>query len=165
MVVFTPVFILLVLVSGANLWNVVLMLLACLGVLISLTAMGIMIALLALLWKQIGSIVSVLGILFELIAGAYLPLSSFPRIIQYVAYLLPFTWGYDMLRYYSFQNAASAQAWRPILPIGAEWAIVATFAVVFTAASRYLLGKAERRARPASRLALPGPSIRTLPPA
>jgi len=147
MVVFTPVFILLVLVSGANLWNVVLMLLACLGVLISLTAMGIMIALLALLWKQIGSIVSVLGILFELIAGAYLPLSSFPRIIQYVAYLLPFTWGYDMLRYYSFQNAASAQAWRPILPIGAEWAIVATFAVVFTAASRYLLGKAERRAK------------------
>jgi ABC-2 type transport system permease protein len=147
MVVFVPVFILLVLVSGAGLADVVLMLLACGGVLVSLTAMGIMIALLALLWKQVGSVVSVLAILFELLAGAYLPLSTFPRFIQYLAYLLPFTWGYDLLRYYSFQNAAPAQTWSPILPIGAECAVVGAFAVVFTAVSRYLLAKAEKQAK------------------
>ncbi|MBE0699345.1 MAG: ABC transporter permease, partial [Anaerolineaceae bacterium] len=143
MVVFIPLFILLVIVSGVSLLNLGMMLLACLGVLISLTAMGIMIGLLALVWKQVGSVASLLGILFEMIAGAYLPLSVFPRAIQYVAYLLPFTWGYDLLRYYSF----SEQQWQPILPIWQEWAVVGLFAVTFTLASRFLLGKAERLAK------------------
>ena len=141
--VFIPVFILLVVISGADLLHLGLMLLSCALVLVSLTAMGILIALLALVWKQVGSIASVLGILFELVAGAYLPLSAFPPAVQYFAYLLPFTWGYDILRYYSL----GAQVWQPILPIGLEWGVIALFAVVFTAVSRYLLGRAERLAK------------------
>lgn len=143
LVVFVPIFILMVALSGASLLNLGLMLLACLLVLVSLTAMGIMISILALVWKQVGSVASVLGILFELVAGAYLPLSAFPRAVQYFSYLLPFTWGYDILRYYSL----GAQAWRPILPIAQEWAVIALFALVFTLVSRYLLGKAERLAK------------------
>jgi ABC-2 type transport system permease protein len=143
MVVFIPLFLLLVLYSGVSFANLLLMLLACIGVLVSLTAMGIMIALLALVWKQVGSVASLLGILFEMIAGAYLPLSVFPQAIQYIAYLLPFTWGYDLLRYYSF----SGNQWRPILPIWQEWLVVGLFAIIFTLLSRYLLGKAERLAK------------------
>ncbi len=143
MIVFLPVFFLLVVVSGANLAHLLLMLLSCALVLVSLTAMGIMIALLALIWKQVGSVASVLGILFELLAGAYLPLTTFPRLAQYAAYLLPFTWGYDILRYYSLGPAV----WKPILPVGLEWVVIALFAVVFTIVSRYLLGRAERLAK------------------
>jgi hypothetical protein len=34
-----------------------------------LTAMGIMIALLALLWRQVGSVAQVLGVLFEMLGS------------------------------------------------------------------------------------------------
>jgi ABC-2 type transport system permease protein len=144
-VIFIPLFVLLVIVSHANLANIVWMLLACAAVLVSLTAMGIMISLLALVWKQVNSIVSILGIMFEMLAGAYLPISTFPQPVQYVSYLLPFTWGYDLLRYYSF--AGSTTPWEPILPAWMEWVILALFAVVFTSASRYLLAKAGLLAR------------------
>jgi ABC-2 type transport system permease protein len=144
-IIFIPLFILLVIVSHANLAHLLWMLLACAAVLVSLTAMGIMISLLALVWKQVNSIVSILGILFEMLAGAYLPISTFPLPVQYLSYLLPFTWGYDLLRYYSF--ASSATPWQPILPIWQEWLVLGLFAFVFTSISRYLLVRAGRLAR------------------
>jgi ABC-2 type transport system permease protein len=144
-VIFVPLFALLAVSSRANLDNLLWMLLTCAAVMVSLTAMGIMISLLALVWKQVNSIVSILGILFELLAGAYLPISSFPQAVQYVSYLLPFTWGYDLLRYYSF--ASSGIHWQTILPVWQEWLVLGVFAVVFTAASRFLLAKAGRLAR------------------
>ncbi len=140
--IFLPIFILLIAVTQVNLASLLLVLLACATVLTALTAMGIMIALLALIWRQVGSVASILGILFEMLAGAYLPISAFPRLVQYLAYILPFTWGYDLIRYYSF-----AGAWTPILPAAQEWAILASMAVVFTLISRYLLGKAETLAK------------------
>ena len=117
-------------------------LLACVTVLVALTAMGIMIALLALIWRQVSSIASVLGILFEMLAGAYLPISAFPQFVQYLAYLLPYTWGYDLVRYYSFEGK-----WRTILPVWQEWAIIILYAVLYTLSSRYLLRKAEQLAK------------------
>jgi ABC-2 type transport system permease protein len=145
LVVFIPLFILLVVISGVDLSSLLLMLLASATVLVSLTAMGIMIGLLALLWRQVGSIASVLGILFEMLAGAYLPLSAFPAGVRVFSYLLPFTWGYDLLRYYSF--GAQGAAWQTILPVWQEWGVVVVFALVFTAVSRYLLRRAERLAK------------------
>jgi hypothetical protein len=51
LVVFIPLFILLLVISGVNLSSLLLMLLASGTVLVSLTAMGIMFTLLALLWR------------------------------------------------------------------------------------------------------------------
>ncbi len=87
--------------QGEILALLLLVLLACTVVLTALTAMGIMIALLGLVWRQVGSIAGVLGILFEMLAGAYLPVTAFPKVLQTLAYLLPYTWGYDLIRYYS----------------------------------------------------------------
>jgi ABC-2 type transport system permease protein len=147
MVVFVPLFILLAIISGVDPVSLALMVLACLEVLVSLTAMGIMVALLALLWRQVGSIASVLAILFEMLAGAYLPLSAFPAGVRVFSYLLPFTWGYDLLRYYSFHAPGSDQVWQTILPVWQEWVVIALFAVVFTTVSRHLLGRAEQLAK------------------
>jgi ABC-2 type transport system permease protein len=140
--IFLPIFTLLVIYARVNLNSLLLVLLACVIVLTALTAMGIMIALLALIWRQVGSVASVLGILFEMLAGAYLPISAFPQPVQYLAYFLPFTWSYDLIRYYSF-----AGAWTPILPVTQEWIILGSMAVIFTLASRYLLHKTEMLAK------------------
>jgi len=142
LVVFVPLYLFLVFYSQASLVNMALVLLACAVVLVALTAMGIMIALLALIWRQVGSIAQVLGILFEMLAGAYLPVTAFPVAVQYLAYLLPYTWGYDLIRYYSL-----AGRWQTILPVWQEWAITLLYAVLYTMVSRYLLGKAEQLAK------------------
>lgn len=136
--IFIPLLLLLVFQAQVSLPNVLLILGSCALVLVALTAMGIMISLLALLWRQVGSIASVLGILFEFLAGAYLPISTFPSIVRFFAYFLPFTWGYDLIRYYSFGSY-----WKTILPPWQEWIVLVLFAIVFTAASRFLLKKAE----------------------
>lgn len=141
-VVFLPLYLFLIIYAQASAFGMAMVLLACVVVLIALTAMGIMIALLALLWRQVGAIVAVLSIMFEMLTGAYLPITAFPRVAQYIAYLLPYTWGYDLLRYYSFDGQ-----WRPLLPIWQEWAILLLFAGGFTLLSRYLLAKAERQAK------------------
>ncbi|MBV7339078.1 ABC transporter permease [Chloroflexi bacterium TSY] len=141
-IVFLPLYLFLVLYAQTSLVNVGMMLLASLFVLVALTAMGILIALLALLWRQVGALVAVLSILFEMLSGAYIPLSVYPKAAQVVAYFLPYTWGYDLIRYYSFNGA-----WKPILPIWQEWIVLLFFAVVFTLLSRYLLVQAEIKAK------------------
>ena len=141
-VIFVPLYLFLIIYAQSSLYSMGLVMVACLVLLVALTAMGIMMALLALLWRQVGSIVAVLSIMFEMLTGAYLPITAFPQIVQYIAYLLPYTWGYDLVRYYSFDGQ-----WNPILPIWQEWLILTLFAVVFTFLSRYLLGKAEQNAK------------------
>jgi ABC-2 type transport system permease protein len=142
LVFFLPLYLFLVFYSGAKAGNMLMVLLVCIVMAITLTAMGIMIALLALLWRQVNSIASVLGMLFEFLAGAYLPVTAFPKFLQYLAYLLPYTWGYDLIRYYSFEGD-----WHTLLPVWQEWGVLFLYAILFTALSRYLLKKAEQRAK------------------
>jgi ABC-2 type transport system permease protein len=137
-IVFLPLYLFLIFYSQASAANMLMVLLVCVTVLIAVTAMGIMIGLLALLWRQVGSIADVLGILFELLAGAYLPVTAFPQWLQYMAYLLPYTWGYDLIRYYSLEGN-----WPTLLPVWQEWGMLALYAVLYTLLSRYLLARAE----------------------
>ncbi len=66
---------------------------------------------------------------------------------QYLAYLLPYTWGYDLIRFYSFRGAGTTSPWKTILPIAWEWAILLVYAILYTLLSRYLLGRAEQLAK------------------
>lgn len=142
MVAFLPLYIILVLVSGVDLINMLMILLVCATVLIALIGMGIMIALAGLLWRQVHSIAEIIAISFEFLAGAYFPVAAYPKAIQYLAYILPHTWGYDLVRYYSFSGD-----WKTILPIWQEWAILIAFALFFTLLSRYLLEKVEDKVK------------------
>lgn len=141
-VVFLPLYLFLVVSAEASAYNMLLVLVAGGVVLVALTALGIMIALLALLWRQVGALVTVLSILFELLSGAYLPITAYPPVAQMAAYLLPYTWGYDLIRYYSFDGQ-----WQPLLPVWQEWVVMLLFAVVFTLLSRALLTRAEKQAK------------------
>ena len=141
-VLFLPLYLFLCFYARSNTANMLMVLLVCLVVLVTLMALGIMIALLALLWRQVGSIAEVLGLLFEFLAGAYIPVTAFPTAVQYLAYLLPYTWGYDLVRYYSFGGR-----WATLLPVWGEWLVLGAYAVLYTLLSRYLLRKAEQQAK------------------
>lgn len=141
-VVFLPIYLFLFFYSQAGIGNMLAVLLVCGVVFCTLVAMGVMIGLLGLLWRQVSAIAGVLEILLEMISGAYFPLAVLPLAVQYVAYLLPFTWGYDLIRYYSFDGA-----WKPLLPVWQEWAILVAYAVIFTIISRYLLKRVEQHSK------------------
>lgn len=141
-VVFVPLYLFFVFYAQASAVNTIMVLVTGGVVLVALTALGIMIALLALLWRQVGALVAVLSILFEMLSGAYLPITAYPQAAQIVAYFLPYTWGYDLIRYYSFDGQ-----WQTLLPVWQEWLLLLLFALLFTLLSRYLLARAEARAK------------------
>lgn len=141
-ITFIPLYLFFVFYSGARLTSMLMVLLVCLTVLVTLVAMGIMIALLGLIWRRARSIGSLIGLLFEFLAGAYLPLTIFPPAIRYLSYILPYTWGYDLVRYYSFEGR-----WETFAPVWVEWTVLFSFAVSFVLLSRFLLKKAERQAK------------------
>lgn len=141
-VVFVPLYLILIYVSKANITNMIMVLLVCLVSFITLTALGVMIAGAALLWRNVGSIAGLVNLAFEFLAGAFFPISAFPQFIQYISYLVPFTWGYDLVRYYSFNRE-----WQTILPVWQEWLILSLSGVFFAVLSYYLLKKVERLAK------------------
>ena len=142
LVLFVPLYILMAVVSRASLTNMLYILLVCAVMLVTLTALGVMIALLALLWRQVNAAAGVLFTLFEFLAGAYFPITQYPPLVQYAAYLLPFTWGYDLVRYYALQGI-----WHTLVPVWLEWVAIGLSAVAFTLLSRFLLHRVERRAK------------------
>ncbi|MCP4398691.1 MAG: ABC transporter permease [bacterium] len=137
-----PLYLFLVVYSRTTMFNMSMVLITIFTIQIALTALGILVALLALLWRQVHSLALVIGLAFEFLAGAYLPVNAFPKFLQWLAYLLPYTWGYDLIRYYSFGGK-----WQPLLPVWQEWSLVLLYAVCYTGISQYLLKKAEQRAK------------------
>jgi ABC-2 type transport system permease protein len=137
-----PLFALLVAYAEPNMGRMLLMLAVCALVLLANVAVGVLMASLALLWRQVGSLVVVLGILSEMLAGAYLPVTALPYWLQYVALVLPQTWGFDLIRAYSFGGR-----WQTLYPIWLEWLILAGSAALYTAAAVLLLRRAERLAK------------------
>ena len=142
LVLFVPLYVLLVFSSSSSVANMASIMAVCICTLVTLVAFGVMIGLLGLIWKQVGSVTQILTVFFELLAGAYFPIAAFPIVLQYLAYALPYTWGYDLIRYYSFDGE-----WQTILPVWIEWLILISFVVIYTIISRILSKKAERLAK------------------
>lgn len=142
LIVFVPLFLFLVWYAGTDLTSALSILAACLVVMVTLMAFGTMIALLGLLWRQVNSIVGVISLLFEFLAGAYFPVSEFPMPLKYAAWALPYTWGYDLVRYYSL-----GQGWKTLLPYQTEWVILIAQAAGFSIVTMVLLQLVERRAK------------------
>ncbi len=139
---FTPIFFLLAYFSGANLLNLGVILTVCALAVIVLIAIGILMALTAIMWRQVSSIAQVLNMLFQFLSGAFIPLGSMPTFVRYAAFALPQTWANDLIRYYSFDGD-----WDLLAPIWLEWVLLGCFAVFFVAISKYLLRRVERHAK------------------
>jgi len=107
-------------------------------VLVNLISMGVLISLSAILWKQVNALAGILNTLFQFLAGAFFPITAFPQPVQYFAYLLPQTFGYDLVRFYSFRGK-----WQTILPVEVEIAILVFFTIIYLILSIVLLKKTE----------------------
>jgi len=138
LVVFVPFYIFLIWYAGLNFFLALSIILVCFLVLAAMMALGIMLALLALLWRQVTSLLGILFLLFEMVAGAYFPVAQYPKALQYLAYTLPYTWGYDLARYFALKGH-----WNTIFPIWVEWTFLGVYAIFYTVLSSFLLKKVE----------------------
>ena len=114
----------------------------CVVILLNLISLGILISLTAILWKQVNAIAGILNTLFQFLAGAFFPITTYPQPIQWLAYLLPHTFGYDLIRYFSFRGN-----WKTIFSIELEIIILLFFTAVYFVLSIILLKKTERFAK------------------
>jgi ABC-2 type transport system permease protein len=139
---FVPMLLVLILFSGVTFYTSLMILAVCITVIIGLIAFGVLVALMGVMWKQVTAIATLLFTFFEFICGAYFPVTSMPIIFQVIAYGLPHTWGYDLIRYYSFQGS-----WTPIMPIQLEWMMLFVYAILYVVIASRLLRVVEQRAK------------------
>jgi len=104
-----------------------------------LMAMGILIALSAILWKNMGAFVNILGMVFQFATGTIIPFASLPVWAQYVGYFLPITWGLDLIRYYLFGSV-----WTTIYTVPVMWVILIGQVVLFFLVAKFLLVRVEK---------------------
>ena len=139
---FVPMLLTLILFSGVNFYIGLMILAVCITVIVGLIAFGVLVALMGVMWKQVSAIATLLFTFFEFICGAYFPVTSMPILFQIIAYGLPHTWGYDLIRYYSFQGT-----WTPIMPIHLEWVMLFVYAILYILIASRLLRVVERKAK------------------
>jgi len=140
MIFFIPMFIFICLYSRIGLWQEAALLLSIAVGILNCISIGVLISLLGIIWKQVGSITGILSVLFEFLAGAYAPVQSYPYAIRCMAYSLPFTWGYDLARHYLLGNV-----WEPLAPPALEWFIYVSMAAGYTAIAYVLMAKIQTR--------------------
>jgi len=108
----------------------------------SIIALGVLVALTAIVWKNVTGLLGLLSIIFQFLSGAFIPVSSLPESIQIISYLIPFTWAYDLIRYYSFKGE-----WQTLLPVEIEWLILVIFVIVFSLIATRLLKRVEQHSK------------------
>lgn len=141
LIFFLPLLILLLSIAhiGTNIYPI----LGVISILFFLVAgLGILFSLLAVMWKEVGSLVQILGTVVQFFGGFFLPIQSFPVALQWFSYLLPFTFAIDLVRFYSFNGA-----WQPLLPIALQWMILVGSTIFYFILGKFLLRKTERFAK------------------
>ncbi|MCH8906000.1 MAG: ABC transporter permease [Candidatus Heimdallarchaeota archaeon] len=141
-IMFIPIFSALIIVAGADLMTVGQFLIVIVVFVATLASFGIIIALSAVLWKQTSSIANLLGTMFTFISGGLFPVQSFPTALRYFAYIFPYTWGFDLMRYYAFGGN-----WETLLPVWMEWLVLIAMTIGFFLLSKKMIGTVEHHAK------------------
>jgi ABC-2 type transport system permease protein len=134
-----PMFTAIIIVSGAPFGDLTMILVASVVTIASLMAMGVLFSLMAILWKQVSGLTGLIGVVMQFLTGAFIPVQALPGPVQFIAYLMPQTYGMDLVRYYSFGGS-----WQTILPIELEWLMIGVYALIYTLVALYLLKKVEK---------------------
>lgn len=107
-----------------------------------ISAFGIIVGALTILWKQVAGVVNILNALFQFIGGAFLPVAALPGPIRVLSYILPVTYGLDVARYVAFKGS-----WTTLLPIQTELIILVIYGIFYTFVAIWFLNKVERKAK------------------
>jgi ABC-2 type transport system permease protein len=109
---------------------------------ITVAFIGVLISLTAIMWKQVNNFIAILGILLQFVGGAFLPIQTFPVYVQWIAFLLPFTYAYDLVRYYAFGGN-----YQTILPLELEWLLLFVNLFLYYFLAKVMLKKVEYYAK------------------
>ena len=149
-VFFIPLYILSLGLTGnlTNLAAIGYTLLIALTSIISLMSAGLFFGMLAILFRQTRLFVTVLHQLIQFLCGAYIPVQGFVlmhpvagRVLQYIAMAFPFTYNFDLMRYFMIENYV------PLLPIWAEFVIIFGCTIFYVILARIVLIPVERKAK------------------
>ena len=139
---FIPMFFILVWYADLSFTSSTMIILVTSLLMLSFLGFGIIIGLSAILWKQVQSLASLLGLVTQFMTGAIIPLASMPEIFRYIGYLFPHTWGYELIRYYSFGGR-----WHTILPLEWNWVLLVFFFILYTLLALFLHKKVVNHAK------------------
>jgi len=104
-------------------------------------AMGIVVGLMIIIFKQVQGLVSILGIILQFFTGGFIPLAVIPEQIRFIAYIFPHTWAYELLHYYTIPG------WTLILPLAYNWIIIFLFFIFYTLIALFLHKKVVKHAK------------------
>lgn len=133
-----PLMVALVWLSGLNFVSFLYVLAAIILTVSVLVAFGVMISLMAIMYKQTSNLAGILNTLFTFLSGFLFPISILPKPILGVSLLLPYTYGIDLIRYYTLGSA-----WETFLPLNVTWGLLAVFALIYWIIAVFLLKRVE----------------------
>ncbi len=138
-----PIILLIKLYYNISLITLFYLLITLLFTLFVLISFGVMFALLGVMYRQVSSIANVLNTMFQFLGGFLFPVTALPLGIQFISYVLPFTWGIDIIRTIVIDN------WIPLLPIQYMISILVSMSIIYWILTVILLKKVENYAKKA----------------
>lgn len=139
---FIPLYVILVWYANLPVFNAIMILVTMFFFIISLTAMGIMVGLTVILFKQVQSLMGLVGIVMQFFTGGFIPLVSLPFFIKPIAFFFPHTYAYELIHYYSFNGG-----WTLMLPLVYNWLLIIGFTIIYTLVAIVLLRKVVKHAK------------------
>ena len=139
---FIPIYIILVWYANLSVFNALMIIITMFFLIMSLTAMGILISLSVILFKQVQSLLGLIGIVMQFFTGGFIPLVSLPFFIKPIAFFFPHTYAYELIHYYSFSGS-----WSLMLPLVYNWILIVGFTILYTLLAVVLLRKVVKHAK------------------
>ena len=148
---FIPAYIVVMAINGTltNLVVISTTLLIVLLTVVSMVSFGIFFAMISMLIRKPQPIVLFLQMIFQYLCGVYVPVQSFTyihglfgMILKYFAMIFPYTYCYDLFRYFTFRGS-----YQTLLPIWAEFLFLGITSIFFIVLANFLLKKAEKKAK------------------
>lgn len=137
-----PLFLVMILVVQPTGFVIGMMALSLGAALGTLMGMGLIVGMTAILWKNTGALINILGMMFQFVTGTIIPFASLPFFAQVIGYLFPITWGLDLVRYYLF-----GPVWVTIYPVPVMWAILLGQTILFFGTAKFLMGRVEKHSK------------------
>lgn len=151
MLFFIPAYVVILGVHGTltNGYVVGTTLLIVLLTIVSMISFGLFFAMIAILVRRIQPIAIFLNNIFQFICGAFVPVQAFigmsksgGLVLKYFAQIFPYTYCYDLFRYYMFGSV-----YETLLPVWLEYVLLFVSSLLFLFLAYFLLKRVEKKAK------------------
>ncbi len=151
LIFFVPAYFIIMGVNGTitNLYVIGTTILVVFVTIVSMMAFGLFFAMIALLIRKSQPIALFLSMLMQFLCGAYVPVQAYTSmnpvlgpILKYIAYCFPYTYCYDLFRYFTFGSQ-----YNTLFPVWVEFVILGVTSIAFVIIATFLLKLVERKAK------------------